>query len=84
MAGNRYQSDMEIGMDESDCESEPFMSFSVPTTNRCERRESDRDTGGWRKQVQVQVRKRKKDSNGSVNDNSFTSLSTDDKLVKNI
>ena len=57
-------------MDESDCESEHFMSFSVPTTNRFERRKSDTDTGGWRKQVQVQVRKRKKDRNGSINDKS--------------
>ena len=64
---------MESGMDESDFE-------LVPTTNRFERRKSETDTGGWRKQVQV--RKRKKDSNGSVNDNSLISLSTDDQLVK--
>ena len=55
----------------------------MPTTNPFERRESDTDTGGWRKQIQVLVLKRKNDSNCSVNDNYFTSLSTDDKLVKN-
>ena len=66
-------------------ESEPLIRlFSVPTTNRLERRESDTDNGWWRKQVQVQVqvRKRTYDGNDSVNDNYFTNLSNDLKLVK--
>ena len=54
----------------------------MPTTNRLERRESDTDNGWWRKPVQVQVRKRKYDGNDSVNDNYFTNLSNDLKLVK--
>ena len=64
-------------------ESEPLIRlFSVPTTNRLERRESDTDNGWWRKQVQLQVRKRKYNGNDSVKDNYFTNLSNDLKLVK--
>lgn len=79
MATYNPGSDIEDGKEESDYDSDTFLSFSVPTASRFETRENGTDNGGgWR----TQVNKRKKVSDGSLADSSFTKLSIDDKLVK--